>query len=537
MRLTFVQRLWLPLVLSLLCLAGICIYNAYDARSTQLEERRLDLRHASEIALGLIKTYDDQVRAGSLTQAEAKARAMERIGAIRYGQDGYFTILDAQKVLMHPIKPEMVGKDVDQFRDPAGVVFLKDAVDVATREGIGFSRYSFPRPGATSASPKISCDASYPSWGWILMTGAYVDDIDKALLSTLYRNLAILLVCAIVLSVVVTLLNRGILHSLGGEPGYAAEIAGRIARNDLTAVIRTAPGDRASLLFAMRRMQEQLTRTIDAIRISADSILSASHQIAAGNQDLSQRTEEQAAALQETAASMDQLTSTVGHNADNAHEASRIAAQAVEVAERGNTVVTHVVRTMEDINVSSGKVAEIVGIIESIAAQTNILALNAAVEAARAGEQGRGFAVVAAEVRSLAQRSSSASKEIRGLIHESVEKVRVGAGHVQEAGEAMERITQEVRRVTGIMNDIAASAGEQKKGIGEVNQAVTQMDSVTQQNAALVEQAAASAHSLESQADDLKVAVSAFRLNVTRDVGPHAAVSSGVASEPDTWHH
>jgi methyl-accepting chemotaxis protein len=222
---------------------------------------------------------------------------------------------------------------------------------------------------------------------------------------------------------------------------------------------------------------------------------------------------------------MEQLTSTVTHNADNASQANQLAAQAASVAEQGGTAVSRVVETMDGINASSDKIADIVGLIESIAFQTNILALNAAVEAARAGEQGRGFAVVASEVRSLAQRSSAASKEIKELIHESVERVQAGAGHVREAGAKMREITQEIRRVTDIMGEITAASQEQSKGIGQVNQAVTQMDAVTQQNAALVEEAAAAAGSLESQASDLKSAVSMFRLNASRDANVNRPVA------------
>ncbi len=418
---------------------------------------------------------------------------------------------------MHPTQPEMNGKDVGDYRDSNGVYFYKDTVDLIKRDGEGFISYAFPKPGATESSPKVSYNLSYQPWDWILQTGIYVDDIDAAFRAALFQSLGILAVLAAALSAVVVLLNRGILRSLGGEPSYAAEIANRIADNDLTVAVKTAPDDRSSLLFSMKRMQEQLTHTIGAIKISADSIATATHQIAAGNQDLSQRTEEQAASLEETASSMEQLTSTVTQNAENASQANQLAAQATQVAEQGGAVVSRVVETMDGINASSDKIAEIVGIIEGIAFQTNILALNAAVEAARAGEQGRGFAVVASEVRSLAQRSSAASKEIKGLIQESVERVQAGAGHVREAGAKMSEITQEIRRVTDIMGEITAASQEQSKGIGQVNQAVTQMDAVTQQNAALVEQAAAAASSLESQANELKASVSMFRLDASRD--------------------
>ncbi|HWT37744.1 MAG TPA: methyl-accepting chemotaxis protein, partial [Paraburkholderia sp.] len=295
-------------------------------------------------------------------------------------------------------------------------------------------------------------------------------------------------------------------------PARAAEIASRIADNDLTVVVETASHDRSSLLFSMRRMQEQLTGAIGTIKSSSDSIAIATSEIASGNQELSQRTEEQAASLEETAASMEQLTSTVNQNADNARQASQIAVQATQVAQRGSGVVSKVIETMDGINASSDEIANIVGIIESIAFQTNILALNAAVEAARAGEQGRGFAVVAAEVRSLAQRSSSASKEVKELIEDSAQRVKAGMDFVNVAGSTMNEIVQSVQRVTDIMSEIAAASVEQSKGIGQVNEAVGQMDSVTQQNAALVEQVAAAASALESQAGDLRSTIGVFRL-------------------------
>jgi methyl-accepting chemotaxis protein len=463
--------------------------------------------------------------------AEAQRRAMDSIRNIRYGESGYFSIINSQPmVLMHPTHPELNGKDVRDARDardPNGVYNFRDMVAVTKRDGKGFTTYSFPRPGATEASPKIVYNVSYQPWDWILSTGDYVDDIDAAFRSTLYQSLGILAVLAGALSAVVVLLNRGIIRSLGGEPSYAAEIANQIASNDLTGVVKTARDDRSSLLFSMKRMQHQLTQTIGTIKISADSIATATHQIAAGNQDLSQRTEEQAASLEETAASMEQLTSTVTQNADNARQANQLASQAAQVAEPGGAVVSRVVETMDGINASSDRIANIVGIIEGIAFQTNILALNAAVEAARAGEQGRGFAVVASEVRSLAQRSSAAAKEIKELIHDSVERVQAGAGHVRDAGTKMREITHEIRRVTDIMGEITAASQEQSKGIGQVNQAVTQMDEVTQQNAALVEQAAAAASSLESQANELKVLVSIFRVRVSRGSGANSGNSRG----------
>ncbi|MCO5399400.1 methyl-accepting chemotaxis protein [Ralstonia soli] len=325
---------------------------------------------------------------------------------------------------------------------------------------------------------------------------------------------------------------RRLSRQLGGEPSYAADIARRIAAGDLAVHVQTRPGDRDSMLFAMAQMQQQLTGTIGNIKSSADSIASATKQIAAGNADLSQRTEEQASSLEETASSMEELTSIVKQNADNARQASQLAGSASDIAVKGGEVVGRVVETMAGINDSSKKIADIIGVIEGIAFQTNILALNAAVEAARAGEQGRGFAVVAGEVRSLAQRSATAAKEIKELIGDSVGRVRNGSALVAEAGEVIEEVVVAVRRVTDIMGEISAASDEQSSGIEQVNQAVNQMDEVTQQNAALVEQAAAAALSLEEQAQRLRGAVSAFRTDASAESAVAAPVKVPVRAAP-----
>ncbi|MGA7811702.1 cache domain-containing protein, partial [Caballeronia sp.] len=258
MKLSFVQKLWLPLILSLLCLAGISIYNAYQTREMRLDERKADLTHVSENALTVVKTFADQAAAGTLPLAEAQRQAMDAIRNMRYGEGGYFIIVNSQPTVLMSILPELNGKDVSDVKDPNGVYLFRAIVASVKRDGRGFSAYAFPRKGATEASPKIAYSVIYEPWDWIVSTGLYVDDIDAAFRSTLYQSLGILVILAAALSAVVVLLNRGILRSLGGEPSYAAEIANQIANNDLTAVVKTAPDDRSSLLFSMKRMQEQL---------------------------------------------------------------------------------------------------------------------------------------------------------------------------------------------------------------------------------------------------------------------------------------
>ena len=295
--------------------------------------------------------------------------------------------------------------------------------------------------------------------------------------------------------------------------GMAADAAGRVAAGRLDVAVGSTEHDEiGDLMRALGSMVEQLRRSIQTVQNATDSIGTASSEIAIGNQDLSSRTEQTASSLQETASSMEQLTGAVKQSADSARQANQLASSAAEVAARGGVVVSQVVATMNDINTSSKKIADIIGVIDGIAFQTNILALNAAVEAARAGEQGRGFAVVAGEVRSLAQRSAEAAKEIKGLIGASVEKVQGGSRLVADAGKTMSEIVTSVQRVSDIIGEITAASAEQSEGIGQINGSVTQLDQMTQQNAALVEQSAAAAQSLKEQAGRLSQVVGTFRL-------------------------
>jgi methyl-accepting chemotaxis protein len=335
--------------------------------------------------------------------------------------------------------------------------------------------------------------------------------------------------------VVATIIARGLIRALGGEPSYAMEVAGRIAAGDLKTKIDVKAGDGQSLLAAMKTMQETLAKTVYDIKSAVESVSSGAQQIAAGNEDLSQRTVEQSTSIDESSTSMDRLTAAVRQNTENSRQANQLANTASEVARKGGELVADVVTTMGEINASSKKIVDITGVIDGIAFQTNILALNAAVEAARAGEEGRGFAVVASEVRMLAHRSAMAAKEIKQLIDDSVIKVNQGEQLVERAGATMNEIVVSVNRVTGIINEISAASEEQASGIEQINASMHLMDEMTQQNAALVEEAAAAAASLEQQADMLARSVESFSIAeagiLSRMPAPDSAVRHQLVSD------
>lgn len=331
------------------------------------------------------------------------------------------------------------------------------------------------------------------------------------------------------------LITRSLLRALGADPALLGAAAERVAQGDLFPIDGASAAQTGSVLASLGTMQANLANVVGQVRSASDSIATGSAQIAVGNADLSQRTEEQASNLQQTAASMEQLTGTVRNNAETAQQADQLATTASDAAIKGGEVVEQVIGTMEEIAASSKKISDIIGVIDGIAFQTNILALNAAVEAARAGEQGRGFAVVAGEVRTLAQRSANAAKEIKALIVDSVEKVSVGTRQVNEAGESMSAIVTQVKHVSDLIGEISRATSEQTNGISQVSDAVNQLDQVTQQNAALVEESAAAADSLRQQADRLTKVVSVFKLQNGEHIETKAAAAPKVQNQRSSF--
>jgi methyl-accepting chemotaxis protein len=514
-KLGFKQKLWLPLLVSLTALLLVSVSAAYLSYQTRIDERKNDLVNVAHIGLSIVEEYAALAQAGKLTEDQARQEALARLRGIRYGEDGYFLVINSRpQMVMHPMKPATEGKDLSDVADADGRHHYVSFAAAAQAPQGGFVDYVFPRPHVTPAKAvdKLGYVLRYAPWDWIIATGAYTDDIATAFRNSLYAAGGVFLVLALLLALLVALTNRSIERTIGGDPHYAAGVTEAIAAGNLTVPIRTRSNDTDSLMQTIRRMRDALKRTIGEIRGVADNVAVTAREIASGNADLSARTESQAAALQQTASSLEQMTSMVHQTAENARSASQLATSAAQVTDRGGAMVVEVVATMRDISGESQKMVDIIAVIEGIAFQTNILALNAAVEAARAGEEGRGFAVVASEVRNLAKRSAGAAKEIRGLIHNAVGKVGVGVELVEKTGATIQEAQSAMARMTAIVQEIASAVGQQSQGIEQINTAVTQMDNVTQQNAALVEQAAAAAQSFEDQARQLQAAVAAFNV-------------------------
>jgi methyl-accepting chemotaxis protein len=494
----------------------ITVANAFYMRQTIIDGRRAELVAAVQAGHAIVAAYQAKAAAGQMPDEDAKKAAKEAVKQMRFGgADGkdnylYLWTLDGTGV-MHPFKPEWDGQPMlGKVKDGSGVDIITLLVNgmAASPNGRAFVPTNFPRPGKTEPVPKLQYVVKVPGWNWMVGAGLYMDDADAQVRSELVGRIGSAALLLLVLGGVAFAIARGVLRQIGGEPAEAMHAMNEVARGNLAVDLhQPVPG---SLLDALAGMLQSLRSTVTQVRQATEGMNTASSEIASGNLDLSTRTEQAASSLQQTASAMEELTVTVRQSAASAAEANQLAQGASSVASRGGEVMSQVVATMGEINDASKRIADIIGVIDGIAFQTNILALNAAVEAARAGEQGRGFAVVASEVRTLAQRSAAAAKEIKGLIGASVDKVESGTTLVKDAGTTMQEILASVQRVSSIIGEISSAAHEQSGGIGQVGTAVAELDRVTQQNAALVEQSAAAAASLKDQALQLQQVVQVF---------------------------
>lgn len=515
-RLSLSGRVWLVIAIVVLGLLALTVMSAVDSRSLQMQARERALSDEVATATSLLQSYHDRAAKGELSEPEAQRRALEALATLRWNNGtGYVYVFDSNLIMrMHPIMPQRVGKSIRDDADSTGKFLYRDMLAADQRDGHGLTEYMWPMPGSKGDKLKMTYTAFYQPWDLHVAAGAYFVDIDAQFRQMLIGSLLRAGLVGLLVILLVWESMRSIRSSIGGEPRAALALAARIADGDLCHDEWQAPAP-GSLLDALGRMRAKLTEVVGEVQRSAQAVTAAAQQIARGNDDLSYRTQEQAASLEETAASMEEMTATVKQSADNTQHASQLAITMRSQAEHGGDVAAHASQAMLEIRQASTQIAEIVGLIDEIAFQTNLLALNAAVEAAHAGEHGRGFAVVADEVRNLAQRSARAAREIKTLIGDSVEKVQAGAQLVDESGQALAGIITSVKQVVDIVDEIAAASQEQSGGIEQVNRAVMQMDEATQQNAALVEEAAAAARAMQEQADRLHAQMGFFRVRGT----------------------
>ncbi len=475
-----------------------------------LQARMDATRQHVEVAHGVIAWAQALEARGQLPREQAQQMALQSLATLRYDKGEYFWVNDMQpRVLMHPIKPELNGKDVGDLKDPNGLALFRAFVAEVQQHGKGFVAYQWPKPGEDRPVDKVSYVMGFEPWGWIVGSGVYTGDLrDLAIRRTQW--IAGVVVSSLLVAIYLFLCFYRVMD--GGLRETRRHLRA-MTQGDLTTSPSPWGGDEAAqLMLELKAMQESLRGMVLRIRRSSDEIVHSSSEIASGAMDLSSRTEQAAANLEESAASMEEIASTVKSTAEHTQEASGVARHNAQIASDGGRVMHEVVQTMEGIRQSSSQIGDIVATIDSIAFQTNILALNAAVEAARAGDEGRGFAVVATEVRMLAKRSAEAAREIKALIAHSVQQVQAGTTIVRGAGTTIKEIVSSSQRVDQLLGEVATGAREQSLGVEQIGEAVHELDRMTQQNAALVEQTAAAASAMKDQAHTLAEEVARFRM-------------------------
>jgi methyl-accepting chemotaxis protein len=493
----------------LIPMLGLTVWLMTSQTDQAMQNRMDATRQHVEVAHGVLVWAQSREASGELTREQAQAVARQAVSTMRYDGSEYFWINDmTPTVVMHPIKPELDGKDVSGLKDPNGFALFVGFADMVRKSGQGFVPYLWPKPGLSTPVEKLSYVKGFAPWGWVVGSGIYIDDLRNEM-NHRFRLVGGIVVAALLLAGYVFIcfykVNKGGLS-------LVSQHLNELATGDL----RNRPSnpwgkdEPAMLILDLHKVYDSMQDLIRRVRHSARELANTSAEVSRASFDLSGRTEDAASNLGEQASAVEEIGSQVSETAQRSQRAAVITHQNSEVAEKGGRIIGEVVNTMREIHTSSSKISDIIGTIDGIAFQTNILALNAAVEAARAGESGRGFAVVASEVRSLAGRSAEAAREIKSLITASVEKVESGTQIVEGAGQTMSEMVANANQINELLSEISLATKEQSRGVDEVVKAIHQLDSHTQQNAALVEQTSAAAGSLSEQATNLTGEIARF---------------------------
>ena len=544
----FTKILTISIVTLLLITGGTVFFMLPMQKQKMLDEKSLKTRNLVEVAHSIVADYGKLVEDGKMKPEEAKKLAIERINALRYNDNDYFWINDlSPKMIMHPITPELNGKDLSENKDPDGKMIFVEMANVAKSKGAGFVNYMWPKSGSSKAVPKISYVKQYKPWGWIVGSGIYVDDVMADVERIQYSVLFGLLACSIValilaLSIagmIVSPLKKAVecadrlscgdldvdikveskdetgqlLHSMQTmvkNLKETANVAQRISQGDFTVEVKPL-SEKDALGNAFLFMVEKLRGIVQKVGMAINNVASGSSQLSSASEELSQGSTEQAASAEEASSSMEEMASNIQQNAQNAHETEKIALTASADAIEGGEAVSATVNAMKEV---AGKI----NIICDISRQTNMLALNAAIEAARAGEHGKGFAVVAAEIRKLAERSQKAAVDIGELSDSSIQVA-------EKAGMLLEKIVPNIRKTAELVQEIAAASTEQNVGAEQINNAIQQLNQVIQSNAEASEEIASTSEELSAQAESLREAMSFFRLKETDEKGRESSVS------------
>ncbi|MGR2740126.1 methyl-accepting chemotaxis protein [Billgrantia sp. Q4P2] len=519
-----------PLIVSSSCLLVLEGLERIDSNRSQLEQQRELMlesrRHEVESIVSMARTLTESVADNVGDTEAARQAAIELLRDLRFEQDNYVFVFDYQgTMLVQPAVPEQEGRNMLGAQDPNGKPLIRDMIDIA-RRGEGAYEYEWPNPANGEVEPKYSYVVAIPEWNWVIGAGVYATGVDAAmavieqaarqnLVDTLVRLWFIASAINLTITLFAIWITRRTVRQIRRTASDMNEIAQGVAEGhgDLTRRLTVTSRDEiGDLARQFNGFLARIQVTLREVKEGANGVYAASLSIARSSDELASRTEQAAASLQQTSSAMEQITSTVQHNAEHTQQADQLVRGSGEVARQGKESMQQVEETMEQISASSTQIGEIVSLIDGIAFQTNILALNASVEAARAGEHGRGFAVVAQEVRSLAQRSADAAREIKGLIDESMTRTRQGSDIVHRAGVTMQEIFASIAKVNEVIAEISAGSREQSIGIHEVNTAVSQMDAMTQQNAAMVGHNTDTAEAMRSQAEKLTRLINTFVL-------------------------